>query len=366
MNPARVSIVALAISAIGIAGCIVGALSDWSAFARAWLCSDVFWLGVPLAGITLVLVHDLSGGDWMATARPALDAAIATTPLASLAGIPVFIHLNALYSWTHPPPGLPNVFYLNPTAFFVRYAAYVVIWNLLAAFALWGPREGREPIRPGLSWISGIGLIAMAFSASFAAIDWILSLEPKFWSSIFSYTQAASWFNTGMALVLLTVAAWGWPAEDERPQHMSDLARIMLATTIFWAYVEFMQILIIWEENLKTEIPWYLKRLNSAWHPAIYVSAGLGFVVPFFVLLWTPSKYSRAAVATVCALILISRIAHTWLLIMPEFAPAAPFWLDVAALLALGGLIILLFGYGLRHPRRLEPAGAPLWSADHG
>ena len=366
MNPARVSIIALVISAIGIAGCIVGAQSNWSAFAQAWLCSAIFWLGVPLAGVTLVLVHDLSGGDWMATARPALEAAIATMPLASLAGIPAFVHLNALYNWTNPPPDLPNVFYLNPTAFFIRYAAYVVIWNLLAAFALWGPRQGREPIRPGLSWISGVGLIAMAFSASFAAIDWILSLEPRFWSSIFSYTQAASWFNTGLALVLLTVTVLGWPAEDDRTQHMSDIARIMLATTIFWAYVEFMQILIIWEENLKTEIPWYLKRLNSAWHPAIYVSAGFGFVVPFFVLLWTPFKNSRAVVATVCALILISRIAHTWLLIMPEFDHAAPFWLDVAALFALGGLIILLFGYALRHPRRFEPAGTPVFGADHG
>ncbi len=365
MNPTWVRISAIVACAVGLAGCIIGALSGWPAFAQAWLCSFVFWLGIPLAGITLVLVHDLSGGDWMATARPMLNAAAATMPLSSLAGIPAFVDLHPLYSWTHPPPGLPNVFYLNPTAFYVRYGAYVVVWNLLAAFVLWGPRERGEPIPSGLSWISAIGLIVLAFSASFAAIDWILSLEPKFWSSVFSYTQASSWFNTGLATVLLTVAVWGWPA-DERRSHMSDLARILLATTIFWAYVEFMQILIIWEENLKTEIPWYLKRLDSEWRPAIYVSAGLGFVVPFFVLLWSPGKYSRVVVATICALILMSRIAHTWLLLMPEFTNPTPFWLDVAALFALGGLISLIFGFGLRYPRRLEPTGGPLWTADHG
>jgi hypothetical protein len=354
-----------ALGTLGAIGCVVGAVIDPAAFCRAWLCSYLFWLGLPLAGITLVLVHDLSGGDWMATARPWLDAAAATTPLASLAGILAFIALPSLYPWTHPAPDLPNVFYLNPSAFFIRYAIYVVLWNLLAAYALWGPRAGRLPIAPALSWISGVGLIALAFSAGFASIDWILSLEPKFWSAIFTYTQSASWFNTGMAVVLLMVALVGWP-DGERRRHMVDLSQILFATTIFWAYVEFMQFLIIWEENLKTEIPWYLKRLDSAWQPAIYVSAALGFVLPFFVLLWAPSKRNRAAVAIVCICILMSRLANTWLLVMPEFTAPTPFWLDVAAILALGGAMVLLFAVGLRYARRLARAGIPVWTADHG
>jgi len=365
MNANRLMFGAAVICILAAIACIIAGRADWTAFLHAWLCSYVFWLGLPLAGITLVLVHDLSGGRWMVTARPVLDAAIVTMPVASLAGIAAFAGLHSLYEWTRPPPGLSNIFYLNPTAFFIRYACYVVLWNLLAAFALWGPRDGGEPIRPGLSWISAIGLIVLAFSASFAAIDWILSLEPTFWSSIFPYTQAASWFNTGMAMVVLTVALVDWPA-GERRENMSDLARILLATTIFWAYVEFMQFLIIWEENLKTEIPWYLKRLHSVWHPAIYISSGLGFVVPFFVLLWAPAKYNRAIVATVCALIVISRIANTWLLIMPEFKSPTPLWLDLAALLALGGAVTLLFAFGLGHPRRIAPAGGPVWTADHG
>lgn len=366
MRPIRLTSAAILVSAVGVAGCVVGALSDWAAFAHAWLCSYILWLGIPLAGVTLVLVHDLTGGDWMETARPVLAAAIMTMPLASLAGIPAFVHLDALYSWTHPPPGLPNTFYLNPLAFFIRYGAYVAVWNLLAAFALWGPRAGSQPIAPGLSWISAIGLIVLALSASFAAIDWILSLEPEFWSSIFPYTQAASWFNTGLAAVLLMVSTSASSVHEPHRAHMSDLARILLATTIFWAYVEFMQFLIIWEENLKTEIPWYLKRLHSPWHSAIYVSAGLGFVIPFFVLLWTPSKYNRAAVATVCASILISRAANTWLLVIPESSMPPPFWLDVAALLALGGAVTLLLGFEARRARGLLGSNRPIWTTEHG
>jgi hypothetical protein len=363
MRPNRIQLTAIVLGLLGVVGCVVGAIFDPAAFFRAWLCSYLFWLGVPLAGITLVLVHDLSGGEWMATARGPLTAAALTMPLASLAGIPAFIGLHSLYSWTHPAPDLGNVFYLNPVAFFIRYGCYVVVWNVMAAFVVFGPREGRLPIRPALSWISGIALVAIALSTGFAAIDWILSLEPKFWSSIFPYTQSASWFNTGFALVLLTIALIGWPAVDRR-KHMIDLTQILLATTIFWAYLEFMQFLIIWEENLKHEIPWYLKRLESVWHSAIYISAGLGFVVPFFVLLWAPSKRRRAVVATICALILISRLGNTWLLVMPEFDSGTSFWLDVAAVLALGGAMLLLFAFALRALPSIR-ARVPAWRVDH-
>ena len=259
MSGKRIVLFGAAVWVLGVAGCVIGAILYPGAFFRAWLCSYLFWLGVPLAGVTLVLVHDLSGGGWMAAARPPLNAAIATMPLATLAGIPAFLDLGSLYSWTDPAPDLANTFYLNPTDFFIRYGAYLLIWNALAAYALFGPRRGAAPISPGLSWISGLGLVALAFSAGFAAIDWIMSLEPKFWSSIFPYGQSASWFNTGMSMVVLAVAVLGWPAPDRRA-HMSDLSKILLATTIFWAYTEFIQFLIIWEENLKSEIPWYLTR----------------------------------------------------------------------------------------------------------
>lgn len=355
-----------ALWALGVAGCIVGALLDVTAFQRAWLCSFVFWLGLPLAGVALVLVHDLSGGDWMATARPVLNGAIATMPLASLAGIPAFVGLHSLYSWTHPAPGLANLFYLNPTDFFIRYGAYVIVWNLLAAFALWGPREGKLPVSSSLSWISGIGLIVLALSASFAAVDWILSLDPTFWSSAFPYGQAASWFNTGMAMAVLIVALFGWPA-GRRRQHMADLARILLATTIFWAYVEYCQFLIVWEENLRSEIPWYLHRFAGSWEAVLYTVAGAGFFIPFFVLVWTPSKRNRGIVAAVCALIFLAQLIHVWWLVLPDFPDSGFGWLDVAAFFALGGLMMSAFLWRLRYGQvLLRRAARPAPEALHG
>lgn len=362
----RLNLAALAALVVGIAGCIGGGIIDATGFFRAWLCAYLFWLGLPLCGVTLVCVHDLSGGNWMATARPVLNAAILTMPIATLAGIPAFVDLHSLYSWTHPAPSLGNTWYLNSTDFYIRYAIDVVLWNLLAAFALWAPRGEATPIPRGLSWLSGLALVLLAFSVGFASIDWILSLEPSFWSSIFSYITGASWFNTGMALVLFVVAV-ARPPLGERRDHMADLAAILLATTIFWAYTEFIQFLIIWEEDLKSEIHWYLLRINSVWRPALFVSVGLGFFIPFFTLLWRPMKRSRGTVATVCGLILLSRIADKWWLVLPQFERAGPFsfWLDVAAILALGGLLLLLFLFGLRRGV-WRPRVAQVWKARYG
>ena len=361
----RLNLVSLCVMVLGVVGCAVGAAMDVAGFFRAWLCTFLFWLGVPLGALTLVLVHDLTGGRWMATARPVLDAAIATMPLATLAGIPAFIGLHHLYSWTHPATSLGNTFYLNNSAFVLRYAIYIVLWNLLAAYALWGPRLGGEPIAPALSWLSGVGLVVLAFSASFASIDWIMSLEPTFWSSVFMMIAGAGWFNTGLALVLLVVAVTG-AGPGSRRDHMADMAAILLATTIFWAYVGFCQFLIVWESNLKGEIPWYLIRMTGVWVPALFVAVGLGFFVPFFALLAQPGKRSLGVVTTVCVLILLSRVADTWWQVLPEFREAGPFWLDVGAILALGGLLLLLFLRRMRYGGILAAGALQVWKPHHG
>ncbi len=373
MNDARTwrlaNLIALGTLVLGAVAGILGMVIDPAGFFRAWLCAFLLWLGVPLGALTLVLVHDLTGGRWMAAARPALNAAIATMPLAVLAGVPALIGLRDLYGWTHPAPSLGNTFYLNREFFLSRYVLYAVLWNLLAGYALWAQRGEATPIAPALSWLSGIGLLVLAFSASFAAIDWILSLEPTFWSSVFPMIAGAGWFNTGFALVLLVVAL-GAPSaaapSRAEPDPVADLAAILLATTIFWAYVEFCQFLIIWEENLRFEIPWYLTRWAGTWRPTLGVAVGLGFVLPFFVLLWAPCKRSRRVVAAICVLILVSRVADTWWLVLPEFRPGGPFWLDAGAVLALGALIALLFLNRLRWGGLPGGWRLPTWKAGHG
>ncbi len=355
---------------LGGIGCLIGASIDRQVFFSAWLCTSLFWLGLPLGALTLVLVHDLTGGGWMATARPVLNAAIATMPIATIALLPVLADLGHIYRWSAPDhPALGNAFYLNQDFFFLRYAIDFAIWNGFAAFALLAPRAGAVGIARGLSWLSGIGLVLLAYSCAFASIDWIMSLEPQFWSAVFGMIISASWFNTGLALVLFALA-WRGPlapvtAEAHR-DHLADLAALLLATTIFWAYTEFCQFLIIWEENLRSEIPWYLHRMAGAWEPLMYAIAALGFFIPFLVLVWRPAKRSSSIVALCGVLILISRALYIWWLILPDL-PQRPFsWVDVAAWIALGGLMLLVFLGRLREGRLWPAPGMRHIETSHG
>src|SRR5205085_613607 len=163
----------------------------------------------------------------------------------------VMIGRAVLYSWPSAS-GLGNAFYLNSGFFIARYAFDVVLWNLLAAYALWVPRGLDTGVLPGLSWLSAVGLLVLAYTASFAAIDW--------------------------------------------------------------------------EEDLKREIPWYLRRLAGGWEVAAWGIAVAGFLIPFWLLLWGPLKRSRPAVIAVGALILLSRIVYTWWLVLPDTPHPAAWW----------------------------------------
>jgi hypothetical protein len=137
--------VALGAFLFGALASILGGVIDRAGFFPAWLCAFLLWLGAPLGALTLVLIHDLTGGRWMAAARPALNAAIATMPLAVLAGVPALLGLRDLYGWTHPAPSLGNTFYLNPKFFLFRFVLYAVLWIVLAGYALWAPRGEATP-----------------------------------------------------------------------------------------------------------------------------------------------------------------------------------------------------------------------------
>jgi hypothetical protein len=347
MNPERawtsIEFAAAAALILGIIGCAIGIAVSGAAVYRAWLCAYLFCLGLPLGAVSLILVHDLTGGAWMGSARPALAAAAVTMPLATLAGVPVLIGIRAIYPW--PGMGdLGNGWYLNTGFFILRYAIDFVVWNAAAAYALWAPRGLAAGVPPRLRWASAIGLLLLAYTAGFASIDWVLSLDPHFWSAIFPMILGTHWFNTCLAVALTAVAVS--PSGVLERSHLRDLASILLATVIFWAYVEFCQFLIVWEENLAHEIPWYLRRIAGSWRSITWAIAVSGFFVPFALLLWR--KRSRLVVITACALVLASRLIESWWLVLPEFPQRPPLWLDLAAVLALGGLMLLLFLRRLR------------------
>lgn len=343
----------------GIATAIGGAIAP-AAFFSAWLAAFCYWLSVPLGALALLIIHNLTGGKWEAVARLPLEAGAATMPLFILAFLPILAGLSSLYPWVRPlSPPLPNAWYLNLDFFGVRAAIYFIIWDLLAFWQL------RRPASTATSQaISGIGLILLGCSVTWAAIDWIMSIEPRWFSSVYGMMVGSGAFVLALAVVLIAIVALRAPGDAAFSSHLANLATILLAVDIFWAYTAYSQWLIIWEENLKSEIPWYLLRLRPFWRDLVLAIIALNLAVPLFSLVWTPAKRRPGLVLAVCVLLLIGSMLQFWWLILPPFASASLFWIAPAAMIGLGGLWLWLFLWRLEHGRWLpDAAGSRLTQA---
>lgn len=351
----RARLVGLACILCGGIATVIGGVIAPAAFFPAWLAAFYYWLSVPLGALALLLIHNLTGGKWEAVARLPLEAGAATMPLFILAFLPILAGLSSLYSWVRPlSTPLPNVWYLNLDFFGIRAAIYFLVWNL---FVFW---QLRRPAGAAKSQaLSGVGLILLGCSVTWAAIDWIMSIEPRWFSSVYGMMVGSDAFVLALAVILIAIIVLREPGDAAFASHLANLATILLAVDIFWAYTAYSQWLIIWEENLKSEIPWYLLRLRPFWRDLVLAIIALNLAVPLFSLVWTPAKRRPGLVLTVCAVLLIGSMLQFWWLILPPFTSASLFWIAPAAMIALGGLWLWLFLWRLEHGRWLPAAASP-------
>ncbi|HXS27155.1 MAG TPA: hypothetical protein VN730_05750 [Steroidobacteraceae bacterium] len=372
---------------LGGGPCIWGYLNTPQTFFPAWLAGFYFWLSMPVGAIGMLLIWDLTGGRWGPIARLPLSAMAATMPLFLLIYLPVVAGLPILYPWTHASVAahLHNGWYLNLEFFFLRAGLYFLIW---IGFAAWGVlrRPGPDGGAPaGLQWVSAIGVLLMGYSLTYAGIDWIMSTEPDWFSSIYGMVVGSGQFIAAISCALMlmvlgarapvaagaaaatsgsgdatagrTAAAQGSAdaaavrAADPFTPALASLAAVLVAVIVFWAYTSFCQWLIIWEENLHTEIHWFIERWAPPWGSVIFALAAAQFFVPFIVLVWTPAKRNPIVVGAVCALLLLADLLNVWWLVLPGFERTAFSWLDPAAMICIGGLWMLAAAGGLRFCR---------------
>ncbi len=308
---------------------LVGSAAAWmlapAAFPHAWLAALCAFVGWPLGCMGLLLIHALTGGDWGYAIRPQLVAGVSALPLLPLALVPWAFMLQRLYPWLQPEVAarLANGFYLNLPAFALRGAIYLVVWFALA-FLILRALQAKDP-QPALARLAPPGLIALALTVTFGAIDAILSLDPFFPSSVFGLIEIAE-----MGLLALSVsifaAALGAPP---RSQTLAALARLLQALLILWAYLDFMQLLIVWQSDLPREAPWYELRWSGGWGVVAALIAGLHFALPFLVLMSPRLRHSRFGMACVTALLVIGAMLRGWWLVLPAsglgFSAAAGF-----------------------------------------
>lgn len=330
--------------ALGFAGMLLSALA-WvlvpAAFAHAWLAAVTLCLSWPLGSLGLLFIHALTGGRWGFAIRRPLLAGAATLPVLLLALLPVIVLAPSLYPWLHPQyaAALPNRFYLNMPFACVRLALYASVWIALGAIARHFSRKRDQG--EALTRYAPAALILLGISLTFAAIDLTLSLEPRFTSSIYGWMACSEALLLALSVALLLSARL-------RSAARQDLARLLLALLVLFAYLDFMQLLIIWNSNLPRDALWYAPRLRGDWGLIAGSVALLHFALPFIVLIFPPLQRSNRAVTTVAALLVAMEVLRVWWLVIPAGHRDLS-WPDLSAMVA---VLPLAAAFALRSLRQ--------------
>ncbi len=350
---------ALIAGVVGAALCVIGFfVSGPTQFYRSYLWSYIFYLGVALGSMAWLMLQYLTGGAWGLVIRRPAEAAARTLPVLALMFLPVVIGINNLYQWAHADivakdPILQHKHvYLNVPFFLIRGVFYFGGWLLLAwLLNRWSAdedREGGEAWHRKMAALGGPGILFWGFSITFMAVDWVLSLDPHWFSTMFGLLFIAGQGLSSMAflITLMVLLSYRRPMSDIlTPRHLHDLGKLLLALVMVWAYFSFSQFLIIWAGNLPDEIPWYMERLHGGWQ-FIGLALVVGhFALPFALLLSRDLKRNFPFLAGIAVFILLMRYIDLYWLVAPDFAKGAfhVSWLDFAAPIGIGGLWLAYF-----------------------
>jgi hypothetical protein len=337
----------------------------------------VFWIGIPLGCWGLVMIHHLVGGTWGFVIQRAMESAIRTLPIMALLFVPIFFGMADLYSWARPDVVAHDKLlqqksvYLNVPFFTLRTILYFAIWISVGYFLTKWSREQDNSTGASLvdrlQRLSGPGLVLFGLTITFSAIDWLMSLEPRWYSSIYgmlfmvSYGLAAMAFVIGVAYFLARREPL---SQVFAPWVFHDLGNLLLAFVMLWAYLSFSQFLIVWVENLRHEIPWYLRRIIGGWGAIAVTLIVVQFALPFVFLLSRTVKRRPAALFGVAIVIGCMHLVEIFWFVAPTFHPTgfSLSWMDLAAPIGIGGVWFAAF-VGSLQGRSLLPARDPRFIA---
>jgi len=335
----------------GLALCALALLFDRTQVFRAYLVAYVFWSGISLGCAALLMLHTLTGGRWGEVITRLLKAGMITLPLVTLLFIPIVFGLNDLYSWADRAAVAENPLlahkqlYLNVPFFLLRAAGYFAIWLMLALVTL-RSRKYRTAFSAG--W-----LILLLLTMTFAAFDWVMSIEPEWYSSLFGLLVAVGQVVSALAFVIAILYLFRNQSSVVallNPHLLGDLGNLLLALVSGWVYLAFMQFLVIWSGNLPEEIIWYLERTRHGWQWITLAIILLGFIVPFGLLLMSNFKRNARRLTLVASIVLVACLINTFWLVMPGYETTARLpILSIFAVIGIGGFWLALFLFYLRN-----------------
>jgi hypothetical protein len=364
---------ALLVGVVATGLCVVGYFVNPAQFFRSYLMAYMFWLGVVMGCLAILMMHYLVGGRWGLVIQRVLEAGTRLLPLMLVLFTPIIFGIPGLYVWARPAgdaqhelSALQQV-YLQVPFFLARAGLYFAVWLVLAFFLnRWSRQQEQAPdplvIRTRqrrLGLLSGGGLVLYGLTMTFAAVDWLMSLEPQWFSTAYGLIVITGQLLVAMAYAILVTA---WLARDEpyasvaSPEILRDLGNLLLAFVMLWAYIAFSQFLIIWSGDLPEENRWYLHRAHGGWNWVAVALVVVHFALPFVLLLSRQITRRTRPLATVAAVLFGIHLVDAFWLVMPAFFPGQlhVHWLDIVLPIAMGGFWLATFLWQLQR-RSLLP-----------
>jgi hypothetical protein len=369
----RLQLGSLIVGVIALALCLVGALFSTTQFYQSYLLAYLFWIGIALGCLGIAMLHSLSGGGWGIAIRRVLESGMRTLPLMLLLFLPLLFGMQNLYEWARPGAAAEDLLlrnksaYLNVPAFLVRSTLYFALWIsgalLLTKWSRDLDRTGDPRLISRLRILSGPGLVLYGLTITFASIDWVMSLEPHWYSTIYGVHFMGGHVLSAFAFAILFTALLTRQeplSSTLQPSHFHDLGNLLLAFVMLWAYFSFSQWLIMWSGNLPEEVTWYVRRTRGGWEWIALCLVLFHFTVPFFLLLSRGIKRRLPALCVIAGAIVFMRLLDIFWYTVPAFHPGNfhVHWMDILAPVGIGGIWIAAFIWQLR-PVPLVPLQDP-------
>ncbi len=356
-DPGKLGIYALILGGVGLALSALGFIQNKDQFYHSYLVAFFFWLTIALGALFFNLLHHLTRANWSTAIRKFTEALMSPLPYMLILFLPILLGMHDLYHWSHQDAITTDHLlqkkapYLNLTFFLIRAGFYFTVWTLLTyrliKLSEKQDKQHNESLYAKMRKVSAPGMFVFAFTITFASVDWIMSLEPHWYSTIFGVYIFAGSFIAMLAFTIIMTGYMkkqGILSNEITIEHRHNLGKFLFAFTVFWAYIGFSQYLLIWYSNIPEETFWFLQRWEGSWKIVSIVLPIGHFAFPFLALIPRAAKRSFGWLIFMAIYMLIMQYIDIYWLVMPNYHKndAVFGWVELSTFVGVGGIFVWL------------------------